>query len=103
MHYSGFTKTSSALEGRNIQATTPCEGERGSCLVDVEILARFMKGVEAMNAAMNGNDVRIFNDHVRVSFDVPLGENPDDFFEKAKRAYIEKIDEVRRKLGGCGK
>ena len=35
-----------------------------------------------------------------MSFDIPIGENPDDFFEKAKRAYVEKIEELKRKLGG---
>ena len=43
-----------------------------------------------MNAAIGGNEVHI-------------GENPDDFFEKANRAYVEKIEELKRKLGGVGK
>ena len=57
-----------------------------------------MKNV--LNAAIGGNEVHILDDHAHVSFNVPLGENPDDFFEKAKRAYVEKIEELRRKLGG---
>ena len=53
-----------------------------------------------MNAAIGGNEVHILDDHARVSFDIPIGENPDVFFEKAKRAYVEKIEELKRKLGG---
>lgn len=81
--YKGMEDASAEMKGEAFKLATPMYG---------------MTAAER-EAAFPSIDFSIENDgNMRVSFDVPLGEDPDDFFEKAKRAYIEKIEELKRKL-----
>ncbi len=53
-----------------------------------------------MEHAIHGDEVYIHGDFARVTLEIPLGVDADGYFEKAKQAYVEKCDEIRRKLGG---
>ncbi len=77
-------------------------GEKsGGVLLTLEVFTKILsEGVIAMEQAIHGDEVYIHGDFARVTLDVPLGADTDGYFEKAKRAYIEKCEEIKRKLGG---
>ena len=55
-----------------------------------------------MEHQLSGNTVELHGDHARISFDIPLGEDIDRFFENAKKDYqnqlVAQIAKMQRAL-----
>ncbi len=56
-----------------------------------------------MEQAAHGDEVYFRGDHARVAFNVPLGADPDSYFEKAKQEYLRKLNILREQLQVSGR
>lgn len=51
-----------------------------------------------MEQAAAGNAIYFCGDHVRVTFNIPIGANAHEFFMDMEQRYRAKMDETREKL-----
>ena len=51
-----------------------------------------------MEQAAAGNAIYFCGDHVRVTFNIPIGANAHEFFMDMEQRYRAKMEETREKL-----